>query len=730
MLESPQQPPNDDDEAAHREQFLHADVTLTLGILGVLGIVGLALSRSDFELLGRDPLAVGLLLNHALTTVAITCAAIVLAKAKTRKTFDRALIAVLISIVASSTHILFEWRPHHIRYLPVNLVLVSVLWFVMPGPLLARGLTAVALSLVTLHSASRSTLPLMARHAAILSHLFAHLLGLPIALRMARLQRDRFIAQRAEQRARTQLAAEKGRAEALARAKSDFLATMSHEFRTPMNAVLGLSEVLAHSKLTRDQHKKIMTIHSSAEGLLVLLNDILDHAKIDAGRMTLDPSSIDIHELVENAVATIRYKATEKLLKLEISSSPTVPRHVLGDGPRLRQIVVNLLSNAVKFTDVGKIRLHIDSRPLGEQKHEIRLSVEDTGMGISPENLERIFSPFEQANSTIFANRGGTGLGLSISRDLARLMGGTLTARSVIGKGSTFEFVFPTQEAEPAESPDDDAPASVHEQAASTLRVLIVEDNRTNQLVANAMLEKLGYTADVADNGKIAVELFQKSFYDVIFMDRHMPELDGIEATKRIRELPGQRPYIVAMTASAFADDRAACLEAGMDDFVAKPARLDDLRRVLLHARRKRTASGIHAAVVITQEPPKQGTLPVIDPAPLEQLRALAAHGEPEFLQSLLTDFIQDSERRIERLPALIVARDARTVERDAHSMKSASASLGAVRVSALCAEVENLARSETLDSCVPVVARLRSEFFAAKVELERELGDAPSLIQ
>ncbi len=727
IFESEKLPPEAGDDEGHQKHLSRADITLTLVILGVLGIISIAFARSDIAALGHDPLAVGSLVNRGLTASVLTCAAIVLARSTNRKTFDRAIITMLIAIVLSTTHVLREWRPNYLAYLPVNLVFVSVLWFVMPGPLVARGLTAVALSVITLRSAADSTLPLVARHAAILSHIFAHLLGLPIAIRLVRLDRERFQAQLAEKRARKQLAAAKERAEALARAKSDFLATMSHEFRTPMNAVLGLSEVLAHSSLTPVQHETIKTIHNSAEGLLVLLNDILDHAKIDAGRMTLDPRSIDIHELVENAVATIRYKTNEKHLTVEVSSSPTVPHHIWGDGPRLRQILVNLLSNAVKFTDIGKVRLDIDSRVLGDQKHEIRLRVEDTGIGISEENLERIFSPFEQANTAIRVNRGGTGLGLSISRNLAQLMGGSLTARSVPGKGSIFEFVFPTKEAEPSETPV--APHTVDDESGSPLRILVVEDNRTNQRVAMAMLEQLGYTADMVENGKIAVEQLEKTFYDVIFMDRHMPELDGLQATIRIRELPGKRPYIVAMTASAFADDRAACADAGMDDFVAKPVRLEDLRRALLRAR-KRTVSSTQRAVVEVQGPLNHDALPVLDRAPLEQLRTLETLGEPGFLRNLCADFIRDSEVRIEGLPNLILAGDARTVEREAHSMKSASASMGTLRVSATCAEIERLAHGETLDPCGPLVVRLRREFFDAKVDLERELADAPSSIR
>ncbi len=720
MLEHPLSPPAD--EEAYRKHFLRSDALQASLVMALYSLAIVAFAKNDWILFGASKQFYLLVANRIVLMGLVVSAIGVFLRSKTPRTHDQAIIAFLLFDAISSFYILSTRPPEYIGHASTLLMAVIVYYFVLPGPLgwrtAATVLTSIRVFIFTLNAAG----PVIGRNAAIITHVLTHLVGFPIALRMAKLRRERFQAQLAEERTRKQLEIAKDRAERLARAKSDFLATMSHEFRTPMNAVLGLSEVLSHSALTSEQRDAVKTIHKSADSLLVLLNDILDHAKIDSGRMTFEKAPIDIRDLAEAALATVRYKATEKRIILELSTSADIPAGILGDSARIRQVLVNLLSNATKFTDAGKVSLHVTARRIDDKQHELHFRVEDTGIGISKEDLERIFSPFEQAAVNLNKGYGGTGLGLSISRSLAELMGGSLRAESTVGKGSVFDFSLTAEEAEaPAKHMETEILRLAEKMP---LRILIAEDNATNQRVAIAMLGQLGYGADIVANGRLAIEALQQNRYDVVFMDRHMPVLDGIEATKLIRsEPPGdERPYIVAMTASAFADDRAVCRAAGMDDFVSKPMRISDLRSALSKA--FHTSSRQHQNLpALDPNTTGRDDIALLDAQPLEQLRALESVGEPGFFQSLCREFITETQSRIALLPDLLTARDAKTLEREAHSMKSASASLGAMKLSELCSQLERTAREEKLDECGVLIEELRAEFPRVQRALEREIN-------
>lgn len=721
MLERPLSPPEHED--AYRRHHLHSDGLHGSIMLAVATLGSTAFMRNDWILLGPSVAFTLLATTRVVFALFLIAMIVTLLRARNPKTLDQAISAALVAMIVMNIHVMSTRPPEYVGHHVPLLLIVNYLYIAAPGPIFARMVTAICLSVISFAFSWGASTTVLGNSGPIVAYVLANLVGLPLAIRMARLQRERFQAQLAEKEAYQKLAQEKERAEALALAKSNFLATMSHEFRTPMNAVLGLSEVLSLSELTSEQRDIVKTIHGSADGLLVLLNDILDHAKIDARRMTLEHSPVNIEELTKQVLATLRLRALEKRIALDLSVS-TLPRYISGDPARIRQILVNLVSNAIKFTDAGNVSVRVDARPIDQERNEIRIQVEDTGAGISEKNLERIFSPFEQGHATLLGNRGGTGLGLTISRNLAELMGGSLTVRSTLGKGSTFEFTFP---ADNASAPEFTFTDQVNENAPiQPLRILVAEDNATNQRVAIAMLNQLGYEADVAGNGQIAVEKTAQSSYDIIFMDRHMPEVDGIEATTRIRALTTleKRPHIIAMTASAFADDRAACLKAGMDTFLSKPIRMDDLSNALMRARTGQTVSTTTPA-----QDPTEPNLPILDLVPLEQLRALAGADDPHFLASLCTDFIRDSEERLDRFSSLFNAKDIKTFEREAHSMKSASASLGALRVSAICSKLERLANSGTLDGSSLLLGQLRVEFNVAREKLERELalGDSTS---
>ena len=365
-------------------------------------------------------------------------------------------------------------------------------------------------------------------------------------------------------------------------AKSTFLANMSHEIRTPLNAILGLTFLLRRDAGDTLQGARLDKVASAAEHLLAVINNVLDLSKIDSGKLLLDAEDFNVAQLIDSVVSMLGQRAEDKGIDLLVELDPQLQsRTVNGDPLRLGEVLANLLGNAVKFTDAGRVTLRAAIAEEQAATLKIRFEVQDTGIGISTDTLSRLFLEFEQADSSTTRRYGGTGLGLAISGRLAALMGGQIEVESRPGSGSTFRFTIAFAKggaAKPMARIDAGAAAELLRQRFSGASILVAEDNPVNQEVAVALLQAAGLEVDVAATGKKAVELASNKAYDLILMDVQMPEMDGLEATRAIRALPGGASTpILAMTANAFAEDRQRCIDAGMSDHVAKPVRAHQL---------------------------------------------------------------------------------------------------------------------------------------------------------
>lgn len=372
----------------------------------------------------------------------------------------------------------------------------------------------------------------------------------------------------------------KNDAEKANRAKSEFLSTMSHEIRTPLNAVIGLSYILLKENPRPDQVDNLKVLKFSAENLLSLINDVLDYNKIEAGKLLLEDAHFDLNELLDSVISAFHLKAEEKGIDLILNKPDAdAPVNVIGDATRITQVLNNLVSNAVKFTSQGKVIVSVTCEHIDDDDLRVGFSVTDTGIGIEEDLKERIFDSFIQAHPSITRKYGGTGLGLAISRELVRLMGGELEIDSTVGKGSTFFFELPLPVSDKPVSSLSDTDSSKDHLPLKGARIMVAEDNAINAMVAKKFLEGWGAYLELAKDGKEVIQLWRAGDFDLILMDLRMPEMDGVEATRYIRESNSEKADIpiLALTASAMLEEQNEIFEAGMNEYVSKPFNPEEL---------------------------------------------------------------------------------------------------------------------------------------------------------
>ena len=515
-------------------------------------------------------------------------------------------------------------------------------------------------------------------------------------------------------------------AETTARAKSEFLSTMSHEVRTPMNGVLGIAELLLDTQLDPVQRDYAETILRSGKALLEISNDILELSKIEAGKLELESLPYDPVQAIGDVVALSAPRASVKGLSVDTHVADDVPHDLIGDPNRLRQVLMNLVGNALKFTVSGRIGIALRVAETVGDEVVLAFSVIDTGIGMSTEQLAKLFRPYAQAEASTTRRFGGTGLGLSISLRLVELMGGSFSVKSVPGEGSTFEFTIRGRRAAAGSGRAASTPVPLQNRFSG--RVLLVEDNLVNRKVARANLQGLGIEVLEAENGSLALDVLAHEAVALVLMDMNMPVMDGLEATRRIRAseaagtLAGRRP-VIAMTANVLRDAVEACRNSGMDDFLPKPFQRTQL--IALLARYLKSID-LPASAERVAAAPAAPAAPVVAPAApdapaiqAEAYRRLAETMEEE-LPVLIEDFFSSSDRLLAEIAVAEAAQDAATVRRHAHTLKSSTAVVGAIGMASLARELETVAGAAVPGPTAPLTARLRAEYGRVRLELER----------
>jgi PAS domain S-box-containing protein len=496
-----------------------------------------------------------------------------------------------------------------------------------------------------------------------------------------------------------------------ARMKSEFLANMSHEIRTPLNGVIGLATLMLDDELSPIQQQRLVTLREAGQHLLVLLNDILDFSKLEAGRLRLEEVPFSVHTVIEQVTALYASTANDRGLTQRSAVDPEIGP-VTGDPARLRQVMQNLVGNALKFTEAGYVESTAELVSQDEEHRVIRFAVRDTGIGISRQAQRDIFQVFHQADTSTTRLYGGSGLGLAISQQIVDLMGGTLEVESRLGEGSTFSFTVRLRVADqvaglatPPQEPVAD-PAERQSRPRSGATLLLVEDNEVNRQVALGMLAKLGYSAEVAEDGIEALDALRRARYDLVLMDCQMPRLDGYETTAHVRAMEGEVRHtpIVAMTASAMAGDREHCIAAGMDDYVSKPIAIEELSNAISRtlSRRRRpvedrsarssTAGDERAEPVPSgaKSPRQNDTTSTLDPAVVHRLRQLPSDDGSSVFDDVGMIFLRTSVEEMNDARSATEAEDWDQLAYAIHKLGGAAGIIGATSLANRCHDLES----------------------------------------
>ena len=532
------------------------------------------------------------------------------------------------------------------------------------------------------------------------------------------------------------------------RAKSEFFAMMSHEIRTPLNGVVGFSNLLQGSNLTEDQAEFVRMISSSADLLLMIINDILDFSKIEAGGMQLESQPFNLMAGVRDACEMLRPKAMEKKLELTYSLEEGLPSMVVGDITRLRQVLVNLISNAVKFTGEGGVKVQVrrgrwdrlrQNRPEAPNLPPsascaiIEVTVEDTGIGIPSDKTSRLFTSFQQVDASTTRKFGGTGLGLAICRRLCQLMGGDIWVESVEGQGSQFVFILPFIMPSGSEVSRNDWRGDVEvtgsadgKEGASIrpMRVLVVEDYAVNQKLIMHMLKLLGQQAELADGGEAALTMTLQKPFDIILMDVQMPDIDGHEVTRRIRTRkvsPFPRPYIIAVTANSTDAEQSRCFDAGMDDFITKPIRMDRITSALRRAIERIPAR--NSAIARWEENLRAPVASrVINPEAISRLRQPGTNPDADLVRQVVELFCVEQARRMELLHAAAREKSSHRLAEAATAVQGSCLSLGAEQMYDTARRIQSLAEEGQQDVATQEIPVLEEDFRNVRGALDRIL--------